>query len=144
MEILFALSITLLIEPLICALMDKFNCKVFVTSSAANIILNVLMNVILLNTKNYDVYVKILVSFEIATIFIEALAIWLICKIKFPRVLAFTFLGNFASWMIGELFNLFAFYSPIITVICFIFYFTLLTLIIIFNHVNNSGCKENN
>ena len=76
-DILFALSITLLIEPILVSILKKVDYKLFISAFVVNLILNPLMN-ILLNVLNQDHYYVYLAIFEFSTIILETLIIFII------------------------------------------------------------------
>ena len=121
LDILFALSITLMIEPIIVSAMKRFNMKLFITSLGLNIILNVTMNLLLyaLNQDHYYVYLAI---FEFATVIIETLMIFMINKTDLQKTLLFVLLGNLASFLVGIILNKVAIYKNVELILTIVFF----------------------
>lgn len=121
LDLLFALSITLMIEPIIISSMRKFDLKLFITSLGLNIVLNATMNflLIILNQDHYYVYLAI---FEFATVIIETLMIFMINKTDLQRTLLMTLLANLASFLVGFILNKVAIYRNVELILTIIFF----------------------
>lgn len=121
LDLLFALSITLMIEPIIISSMRKFDLKLFITSLGLNIVLNTTMNflLIILNQDHYYVYLAI---FEFATVIIETLMIFMINKTDLQRTLLMTLLANLASFLVGFILNKVAIYKNVELILTIIFF----------------------
>ena len=121
LDLLFALSITLMIEPIIISSMKKFDLKLFITSLGLNIVLNTTMNflLIILNQDHYYVYLAI---FEFATVIIETLMIFMINKTDLQRTLLMTLLANLASFLVGFILNKVAIYKNVELILTIIFF----------------------
>jgi len=106
--ILFPLSITLAVEVPIYLLLKWRDLKLFITASVANLILNPLMNSLLLlifADKGKVPFYSFLISYEILTTIVEALIIYLVCKIPFKKTILFALLANLSSYLVGLLMN---------------------------------------
>lgn len=112
LSLLFPLSITLLIEPLVSSLSKRFSFFVMITSFVVNLFSNLSMNIVLSFQQDVTIYNIILYSWEIGTVILETLIIFFINKTGFLKTLLFVFLANLASFLIGLLFNQFIFSSP--------------------------------
>lgn len=112
LSLLFPLSITLLIEPLVSSLSKRFSFFVMITSFVVNLFSNLSMNIVLSFQQDVTIYNIILYSWEIGTVILETLIIFSINKTGFLKTLLFVFLANLASFLIGLLFNQFIFASP--------------------------------
>ena len=121
LNVLFALSITLMIEPIIVSSMKKFDMKLFITSFGLNVILNATMNCLLiaLNQDHYYVYLAI---FEFATVIIETLMIFMINKTDLQKTLLFVLLANLASFLVGYILNKVAIYRNVELILTIVFY----------------------
>lgn len=105
LNILFALSTTLLFEGLIYFFVSKYNFKLSLIMGLSNIILNVTMN-LLLNVVNTNQYLITLISFEIFTFLVEAFIFYLFSKEKLYLCFLYSLTANILSLTIGYLFNL--------------------------------------
>ena len=143
LDILFALSITLLIEPIIISALKRFDMKLFITSFGLNIVLNISMNFLLLvlNRDHYYVYLTI---FEIATVVIETLIIFMINKTDLSRTALFTLLANLASFLMGYILNKAIISNQILELILTIVFFTFSLCLLGFTIVLFALVKENN
>ena len=133
LNVLFALSITLMIEPIIVSSMKKFNMKLFITSLGLNIVLNTAMNCLLiaLNQDHYYVYLAI---FEFATVIIETLMIFMINKTDLQKTLLFVLLANLASFLVGYILNKVAVYRNVELILTIVF-FVIATCLLAFTAV---------
>ena len=105
-EILFPLSITLAVEVPIVLLLKWRDLKLFITASVINLITNPLMNFIILKMGGTFTYYALFVAcYEIGTVFVEALVVFLLCKTKFPMTLLFVFFANLLSFVVGLMFD---------------------------------------
>ena len=77
LELLFHLSLTLLVEMTIYGLMDSFKLKSFIALSAANITLNLAMNILAMFMKTYQAYINFLAIAEVSVFIIEACVLYL-------------------------------------------------------------------
>lgn len=103
-DILFALSITLLVEPIIIYLSNLKDYKLFIISFLSNLILNPFMNIALIYL-NHDHYYIYLAIFEFSTVILETLIIFFINKNNIRRTLIFVLLANLLSFAIGMMIN---------------------------------------
>ncbi|MFA5486145.1 MAG: hypothetical protein WC275_03575 [Bacilli bacterium] len=104
---LFALFITLFIETLWYFFLKKHDKKYLTFVLLMNIILNGLMNFVLIFAKSEEVYLLMLLSFEVFTIIIEAILITFIFKLKFTKVFLFALGANISSYLVGRAFYTF-------------------------------------
>ena len=149
-DIIFSLSVTLLIEPSLIWLLTKGNHKTFITSFASNVFLNVGMNVLLLYVVDKQYYYLFLTIFEISTVILETLIIFTINKTDFWKTLLYVFIANLVSFIVGYIFNIFVldlFVRQILSVIFFIFagsgfIFVFVCFLLSFFKISNS--EENN
>ena len=107
MDILLALSITLMVELLIISLFFFKDIKVFISLSLANIALNLTMNLLIRLMSNDFAYYLFLVLFEIGTVIVEALVLIFICKKSVIKSLLISLLANSSSLSVGLLINSF-------------------------------------
>lgn len=107
MDILLALSITLMVELLIISLFFFKDIKVFISLSLANIVLNLTMNLLIRLMSNDFAYYLFLVLFEIGTVVVEALVLIFICKKSVIKSLLISLLANSSSLSVGLLINSF-------------------------------------
>ena len=105
-DILFALSITLLLEPFLVSVFFRFDKKAFVISYLSNIVLNPAMNLIL-GQINREYYYMSLTLFEIATILIEAIILFFLLKRKAIRSFLAAISANAVSLGVGLAINQF-------------------------------------
>ena len=99
MSIVIALMITLAIEVNIFIFLKRDNIFLWLVASIMNVILNVGMNVFW--------YWFTLSIYEIATLIIEGLIIFLIFKYKFFKCLLVSLIANVTSFLVGLLINQF-------------------------------------
>ena len=150
MNIILPLSITLAFETGIYMILKHRDIKLFIVVSLLNLILNPVMNLTLASIDNKVIYTIVLYSSEIATILIESLVIYLVCKFKFLKVLLFALIANATSFIIGVL--VFPLYQTKIAAIIvsslffavYLFTFAFLLFVLVRNHNNsNSDCGNN-
>lgn len=125
MNFLLPLSITLALETGIYMILKHKDLKLFIVVTIMNLILNPMMNLILLNIPN-NYYWLSLSLFEIATVFIESLIVFLFLRKNYAKTLLFAFLANLLSFAIGL--SLFFLYETkiaiiVVTSLFFIVYF---------------------
>ena len=105
MGIILALAITLALEVNLFMILDYKNLKLFIVVSIINIISNVSMNVMLYFIREGIWYYTILIIYEVGVVFLEALFVSLFLKYKYTSTLLFSFIANFASFLMGLLVN---------------------------------------
>ncbi len=99
-DILYALSITLLMEPLLVSAFFKMDKKAFIISFISNLILNPSMN-LALGYIDPDFYYMSLTLFEIMTVIIETLILILLGRKPIMKSLLAVFTANLASFLVG-------------------------------------------
>lgn len=107
MSIVIALMITLAIEVNIFIFLKRDNIFLWLVASIMNVILNVGMNVLLYFMPTTFWYWFTLSVYEISTLIIEGLIIFLIFKYKFFKCLLVSLIANAASFLVGSLINQF-------------------------------------
>ena len=107
MDIVLALMITLAIEVNIFIFLKRDNIFLWLVASIMNVILNVGMNVLLYFMPTTFWYWFTLSIYEIATLIIEGLIVFLIFKYKFFKCLLVSLIANTASFLVGLLINQF-------------------------------------
>lgn len=107
MSIVIALMITLAIEVNIFIFLKRDNIFLWLVASIMNVILNVGMNVLLYFMPTTFWYWFTLSIYEIATLIIEGLIIFLIFKYKFFKCLLVSLIANVTSFLVGLLINQF-------------------------------------
>ena len=107
MSIVIALMITLAIEVNIFIFLKRDNIFLWLVASIMNVILNVGMNVLLYFMPTTFWYWFTLSVYEIATLIIEGLIIFLIFKYKFFKCLLVSLIANIASFLVGLIINQF-------------------------------------
>lgn len=150
MNIILPLSITLAFETGIYMILKHRDIKLFIVVSLLNLILNPVMNLTLASIDNKVIYTIVLYSSEIATILIESLVIYLVCKFKFLKVLLFALIANATSFIIGVL--VFPLYQTKIAAIIvsslffavYLFTFAFLLFVLVRNHNNSNSNRRNN
>ena len=149
MLIILPLVITLALETGIYMILKHRDLKLFLVVSGLNIVLNPLMNVCLFALRGSGIYWLSVSTFEILTVLIESLIIFLIMKIKFPKVLLFSFLANALSFGVGISLS-FVYQMKITPIIVgalflsiYIFTFIFTTLCYINDYKNSKSSKEN-
>lgn len=105
MSIVIALMITLAIEVNIFIFLKRDNIFLWLAASIMNVILNVGMDVLLYFMPTTFWYWFTLSVYEIATLIIEGLIIFLIFKYKFFKCLLVSLIANVASFLVGLLIN---------------------------------------
>lgn len=105
MSIVIALMVTLAIEVNIFIFLKRDNIFLWLVASIMNVILNVGMNVLLYFMPTTFWYWFTLSVYEIATLIIEGLIIFLIFKYKFFKCLLVSLIANTASFLVGLLIN---------------------------------------
>lgn len=105
MFIALALSITLAVETLVYNFLKPWNLKLFLIVIFINALLNPLMNIVLLQFRNFGSYLQFLFIFEILTSLIEATVLFIFLKKDYLRILRVAFLANLASFLIGDILN---------------------------------------
>ena len=138
-NILFPLSITLMIETGIYMIIKHRDMKLFIVVSLLNLILNPLMNVLLSWCIKEEYYWLFLSVFEIFTTLIESLVIWVLIKNKYLRILLFAILANSVSFGVGVALS-FAFQTKITIIVLTSLFFAiyLVTYLVVFF----SFCKQ--
>ena len=102
LSILFSLAITLCVETWVYMFLRRFSIKLFIVVSLMNILLNTVMNVLLaVFGTNTLWYWLILSGYEIATVFLESLIIFLFFGFKYHKTLLVALIANAASFLIG-------------------------------------------
>lgn len=102
--ILLNLFITLGIETIFYISLNKRSYKLLIVVTLMNSILNVSMNVALQFCLSSPIlYYSLLASFEVVTIAIETLIIYLIFKYRFIKVLLISLMANLSSFVVGFL-----------------------------------------
>lgn len=104
MAILQALFLTLFIETLVFLLLRRKEVKLYVSVFLLNLVLNPTMNFLLLAAASKESYDLILYSFEVGTVLIETLAIYLIMKTPLFKTFLVTLLANALSYLGGLVF----------------------------------------
>ena len=107
MSIVIALMITLAIEVNIFIFLKRDNILLWLVASIMNVILNVGMNVLLYFMPTTFWYWFTLSIYEISTLIIEGLIVFLIFKYKFFKCLLVSLIANVASFLVGLLINQF-------------------------------------
>ena len=105
LQILFHLSLTLMFELLIYGLMDSFKLKSFIALSAANITLNLTMNILAIFMKTYNAYVNFLAIAEVSVFIIEACIFYLFSNKPFWYCLLASLAANATSLALGVVIN---------------------------------------
>ena len=138
-NILFPLSITLMIETGIYMIIKHRDMKLFIVVSLLNLVLNPLMNVLLSWCIKEEYYWLFLSVFEIFTTLIESLVIWLFIKNKYLRILLFAILANSVSFGVGVALS-FVFQTKITIIVLTSLFFAiyLVTYLVVFF----SFCKQ--
>ena len=119
MGIVLALMITLAIEVNIFIFLKRDNIFLWLVASLMNLFLNVGMNVLLYFMPTTFWYWFTLSIYEVATLIIEGLTIFLIFKYKLFKCLLVSLIANSASFLIGLLINQFKLNTWVqLTLIC--------------------------
>lgn len=102
LAIIFSLVLTLFIETGIYMILKHRDLKLFLVTSAMNVVLNVTMNVILTYAiKDETTYWIVLSTFEVMTTLVESLIVYLFIRFKYLKILLFAFIANATSFLIG-------------------------------------------
>ena len=150
MNILLPLSITLALETGIYMILKHKDLKLFIAVTVMNLILNPAMNIVLLNIAN-QYYWLFLSIFEVSTVLIESLIVFLFIRKNYAITLLFAFLANLLSFIVGL--SLFFLYETkiaiiIVTSLFFIVYFVIFGIVFssfLSNYHNrNHNCGGNN
>ena len=104
LDILFPLAITLLVEPIATAFMNRLDKRVFIASFGANLLLNPLMNILLLSYAEIHYWV-FLGIFECVSVLVESIVLASIGKVSVKKALLFAFIANLLSFGVGLLLN---------------------------------------
>lgn len=142
--ILFALSITILFEPVFVAMHNKWSFKVYLTSLLSNIVLNTAMNVIWLWVlPGNGIF---LACYEVFTVIVEFLLIHFLCKSSIKKSLPFVIVANIATLGVGLLFSTVIGIGELVMIIitatallltgCFLF-------LVLFNNIANKEYETN-
>lgn len=107
MHIIFALALTIALEGWIYNFLKPWSLKLFLVTMVMNSILNVAMNLILTNLINPANYYYFLALFEVLTIVIETLVLFLIFKEKPLKTFLFSLAANIVSLSFGLFINQF-------------------------------------
>ena len=105
MSIVIALMITLAIEVNIFIFLKRDNIFLWLVASIMNVILNVGMNVLLYFMPTTFWYWFTLSIYEISTLIIEGLIVFLIFKYRFFKCLLVSLIANVTSFLVGLLIN---------------------------------------
>lgn len=107
MYIIFALALTIALEGWVYNFLKPWNLKLFLVTMVMNSILNVAMNLVLTNLINPANYYYFLALFEVLTIVIETLILFLIFKEKLLKTFLFSLGANIVSLSFGLFINQF-------------------------------------
>ena len=116
MIIVLPLAITLAVETGTYIILKHKSLKLFFVVSLLNLILNPIMNFGLLYLTDEVTYYLVLAAAEALTVFIESLFIFLVIKEKYLKVLLYSLIANFASFIIGFIFSFTPIYETVNTV----------------------------
>ena len=133
LNLLFHLSLTLMVEMIIYGLMDQFKLNSFIALSAANLTLNLGMNILAMFMKTYQAYFNFLVIAEISVFIIEAGIFYLFSNKPIWYVALASLAANASSLALGVVANHVNLLNKngiaiAITVINFVVYFLLVAL----------------
>ena len=133
LELLFHLSITLLVEMFIYGLMDNLKLKSFIAMFAANITLNLTMNIIAMFIQTYKAYFTFILIAEISVFIIEACLYYLFTKKPLWYAFLASLAANSSSLAVGVLVNHFGIVNKnglaiAITVVNFVIVLVLIAL----------------
>ncbi len=102
LSILLGLAITLCIETYIYLILKWRDLKLLIIVTVMNLALNPLMNIILSYFgQNQFTYWLILSIYEVSTIFIESLIIYLFMRFKYFKILLIALAANISSFLVG-------------------------------------------
>ena len=105
LELLFHLALTLVVEMLIYGLMDNLKLKSFIAMFAANVTLNLGMNITVMFMKTYYAYYTFLLIAEISVFIIEAGIYYFFTKKPIWYCLLASLAANASSLALGVLAN---------------------------------------
>ena len=147
MEFLLSLAVTLAAETGTYIIFRHKSLKLFFVVSLLNLILNPLMNIWLLYVKYRETYYFVLVLAEVATILIESVFIYPFIKEKYLKVLLYSLIANFASFIIGFIFSFTSIYETVMTIYIvtgvFVAIYFLLYLFILVSFISNYKKNSN-
>ena len=102
LSILLSLAMTICIETYIYLLLKWRDLKLLAIVTLMNLILNTSMNIILIYCGNNQfTYWLILSIYEVSTIFIESLIIYLFMRFKYFKILLIALAANISSFLVG-------------------------------------------
>lgn len=100
--ILLSLAMTICIETYIYLLLKWRDLKLLAIVTLMNLILNTSMNIILIYCGNNQfTYWLILSIYEVSTIFIESLIIYLFMRFKYFKIMLIALAANISSFLVG-------------------------------------------
>lgn len=147
MEILLSLAITLAAETGTYIIFRHKSLKLFFVVSLLNLIFNPLMNIWLRYAQYKGTYYFVLVLAEVATILIESVFIYPFIKEKYLKVLLYSLIANFASFIIGFIFSFTSIYETLMTICIvtgvFVAIYFLLYLFILASFISNYKKNSN-
>ena len=137
LSILLSLAMTICIETYIYLLLKWRDLKLLAIVTLMNLILNTSMNIILIYCGNNQfTYWLILSIYEVSTIFIESLIIYLFMRFKYFKILLIALAANISSFLVGlALSPLFEYQiaAIILTIVFFLGYLAVYFICISFN-----------
>lgn len=105
--IVFALALTIALEGWVYNFLKPWSLKLFLTTMVMNLILNTSMNLILSSYTNQSNYYYFLALFEVLTIAIETVVLFLVFKEKLLKTFLFSLTANVVSLVFGLFINQF-------------------------------------
>ena len=106
LNIFLSLAITLFFETGVYMILKHHDLKLLLIVSLMNIFLNGAMNLILTYLVNDSItYWWVLTIFEVGTVLVETLIIFLFMRFNFFKILLFAFIANMSSFLVGFLIN---------------------------------------
>ena len=118
LHIFLSLAITLFLETGVYMILKNHDLKLLLIVSLMNIALNGAMNIILTYVvKDVNTYWWVLVIFEVGTVLVEALIIFLFMRFNFFKILLFAFIANLVSFLVGSLINVWAYDVTVIIIL---------------------------
>lgn len=99
--IVFAAALTIALEGWIYNFLKPWSLKLFLITMLMNAILNSAMNLILINLIDASYYYYFLALFEVLTVIIETLVLFLIFKEGLLRTFLFSLMANLISFSFG-------------------------------------------
>ena len=118
LHIFLSLAITLFLETGVYMILKHHDLKLLLIVSLMNIALNGAMNIILTYVvKDVNTYWWVLVIFEVGTVLVEALFIFLFMRFNFFKILLFAFIANLISFLVGSLINVWAYDVTVIIIL---------------------------